>query len=169
MDPATQGQVFKPAKSNLYLGIFIGVLLTPVFGLGLIIILASLLYYFNTKVVATDTSIILHKGWLIKSVTEIPYTKINNVSVTKGARATHGSLVISTGNDSSKMLLGSFEGVQELHRIIQSHLAGHTKAASPESEQTESYLEELERLAMLKERGHLTEAEYAAEKRRLLR
>jgi uncharacterized membrane protein YdbT with pleckstrin-like domain len=67
---------FRLSKVSLISGIIVGVLFTPLFGIGLIVILVSVLNYMSTKVIVSSQSVTLQKGLFNKSSTEIPLHRV---------------------------------------------------------------------------------------------
>lgn len=139
---------------------------------GLFIMLAAWLKYKYEFVTLDEHSITVHKGWLTKQTTEIPYSKINSVSLT-GGRGRVGNIAISTSNDISKLQLVSIENAKELKESLQQRIG--ERGVKPPSQpsvaikpSTDSRVERLERLAKLKAQGIVTTQEFQAEKKRIL-
>jgi membrane protein YdbS with pleckstrin-like domain len=166
--------VYRQAKVALIFLLIIGICLTPLFGIGLIIIIAALVSYMQTQIVVGPDYISVRKGWITKSDIDIPYAKVNSISVQRSWGFSFGTVLISTGNDVSQITLSYMENVNELKAQVQKRISlhhgrpdvqpqGHS-APQPEA----SSLDKLERLAKLKSAGAITSEEYDIEKRKII-
>ena len=72
--------VLKHAKNWLLLRILIGILLTPVLGLGIILIVWAILRYTTESFTLQENSILIKRGVITRNVNEIPCSKINNIN-----------------------------------------------------------------------------------------
>lgn len=166
-------QQFRLKKPN-WIAYLVGAIILAVTFVGPIFVLVGFLVnwsrYKRTLITVKAHSIELMR---LGTVTEMPFTKINSVSMARVGKNTYGNFVISLGNDISGLTLVNVENVEALKNLVQDRIgAGHSPApassAAPNATASSSHIDELERLAQLKAKGVLTEREYAAEKKRIL-
>jgi uncharacterized membrane protein YdbT with pleckstrin-like domain len=141
--------------------------------LWVILSVKSLLAWYFTNYVLTTERIIVRTGMVSRSGTEIPLENINNVlfsqRVTERLLGYGDVLVESAGSQGQSRLenIPDPEAFQsEIYRareLRSLHLKGGTGGG-----RARDVVEQLEALADLRERGHLTDAEFAAKKRTLL-
>jgi uncharacterized membrane protein YdbT with pleckstrin-like domain len=140
--------------------------------IGIFIFIAVYLKYKNMRVVLGKHSVMLTTGVLTKSTTEIPYPKINSVSLTQRRGRNYGTVIISTGNDLTGLRLDMIQHADILSEGLQARIGqGASSQAVTQSiaqGHTPTRVEALEKLAALKAKGVITAAEFQAEKHRIL-
>ena len=100
--------------------LIIDVLLMAVL-IGFVTAIKHLLEYFKVQIELTDKTVILKMGILTSNVTEVPYSKINSISVRKGIVGSmlgYGDIVILTGNDVSGIVFKGIENPDQLKMAI---------------------------------------------------
>lgn len=83
-----------------------------------------ILEYFNTQIQLTTKTVILKKGIFTSNVTEVPYSKVNSISVRKGVLGSmfgYGDLVILTGNDVAGIVFKGIENPDQIKMAINNH------------------------------------------------
>jgi len=158
---------FRQAKIALIITLILGTILIPFFFLGIFIIIGALISYKHTVIVVNPNYVSVKKGMLTKSHVDIPYTKINSISIERTWGRSYGKVLISTGNDTSKLILANIENVGQLKDEVQKRIDVQLRptAAAPAGR---SRVDDLERLANLKKSGAITAQEYLAEKQKIL-
>jgi uncharacterized membrane protein YdbT with pleckstrin-like domain len=79
----------------------------------------------SIEVELTPTSIIYRSGILTKKVNEIPYSKVNSVSVKQSLHERalgYGDVVVLTGNDVNGIVLENIDNPSELRDAIMSKI-----------------------------------------------
>jgi len=102
-------------RLGLVVGIVIGIITAPLYGLGVIIILASIFYFGWYLKIAniyafTNKRILIYQGWLSTHLTSVDYNKITDIKVKEPLfdkiLAGDGSLIINTaGSDLPEITL----------------------------------------------------------------
>ena len=139
--------------------------------LWLLLAARSILAWWFTNYVLTTERIIVRSGMIARSGTEIPLENINNVlfrqRVTERLLGYGDVLIESAGQTGQSRLVDipdpeAFQSEVYRARELRSlHFSGGTGRAR-------DVVGQLEALADLRERGHLTDEEFAAKKRKLL-
>jgi uncharacterized membrane protein YdbT with pleckstrin-like domain len=144
----------------------------------------AFLAWATSHFVVTTDRVIHRSGWLAKRSMEMPLERINDVTFTQtvlerlvGA----GSLRIQSGSEYGQNHFRDIRNPEDVQKLIyemsESNEARMRGGAAPEVGQARtetitaeeaSPLDEIERLARLKERGLLSEEEFETQKRRLL-
>jgi uncharacterized membrane protein YdbT with pleckstrin-like domain len=144
----------------------------------------AFLAWVTSHFVVTTDRVIHRSGWLAKRSMEMPLERINDVTFTQtvverlvGA----GSLRIQSGSEYGQNHFRDIRNPEDVQKLIyemsESNEARMRGGATPEAGQARtetiateeaSPLDEIERLARLKERGLLSEEEFETQKRRLL-
>ncbi len=139
--------------------VFIGWILLPI----------HILDYLRRTLTITKNGLILKKGILTMHITEMPYSKINSVSVRRGLLGNifgYGDIIILAGNDTGGIPFKGVEDPEGLKANILHYIHGGKSAESTPT-QNSSYAE-LEKLADLKEKGIITQQEFDQKKKQLL-
>lgn len=108
---------YKHSLNRLYALLVIDFVLIFAMGLGIVLMLYHLIEYFKEYLTINDKSVILNKGLIITHEIEVPFNKINSVSVRKGILGGilgYGNIVIFTGNDSSGIVFSAVDNPQEI-------------------------------------------------------
>lgn len=115
----------------------------------------------------------MHKGWLNVTDKQVPYEKVNTVESQQtifDRLFGCGSLQIFTGNDIQGILFAGIDQPMKLKRIIEQRIG--TASRTPQNGangETLSAADEIAKYADLKERGVISQVEFDAKKRQLLK
>jgi Bacterial PH domain/Short C-terminal domain len=136
--------------------------------------------------VVTSDRVIHREGWIAKRSMEIPLEAINDVRFHQGVferMIGAGDLIISSASEFGRQVFGDIRNPEEVQKTIyhQGELnkermfrggrSAETPAGTPPPASTPaaaSTTGELERLAELRDRGVLTEAEFQNQKKKVL-
>jgi len=132
------------------------------------------LKWWTTNFVITSNRLIFRQGVVAKSGIEIPLERVNNVNFHQSVFERvlgAGDLLIESGGEDGQQRFTDIRRPSQVQNLIhaqmESHLqrrAGYAAAATPTGDVTE----QLERLEGMLQRGTLTQAEFDAQKARLL-
>lgn len=135
----------------------------------------AVLDYWFTNYVLTTERIIVRSGMIARNGTEIPLENINNVlfsqSVIERLLGYGDVLLESAGSQGQSRLedIPDPESFQsQVYRVREARSFAFRHGPGSSSEAPGDLVSQLERLADLRERGHLSDDEFEAEKRRLL-
>jgi hypothetical protein len=130
------------------------------------------LKWITTHFVITSQRLIFRQGLIAKTGIEIPLERVNNVNFSQGIVERllgAGDLLIESGGEDGQQRFTDIRRPEEVQNLIHDQMervamrrAGHVAAP------TANVAEQLERLEGLLHRGTITQAEFDAEKRRLL-
>jgi uncharacterized membrane protein YdbT with pleckstrin-like domain len=130
------------------------------------------LKWITTHFVITSQRLIFRQGLIAKTGIEIPLERVNNVNFSQGIVERllgAGDLLIESGGEDGQQRFTDIRRPEEVQNLIHDQMervamrrAGHLAAP------TANVAEQLERLEGLLHRGTITQAEFDAEKRRLL-
>ncbi len=134
----------------------------PLWFLGLIIIFRSIIKYSRNKIILEQNSVKFLSGALFRKETDIPYARINSVTLSE----LFGVLHVSTSDNSIKE---SYAGMQHANNLRDElneriRLTGKQSNINPAND-----VDTLERLAHLRDTGALTNEEFDLEKQKLLK
>jgi uncharacterized membrane protein YdbT with pleckstrin-like domain len=118
-------KVYRKAKFGLYMTIGLDLFLCMFF-VGFIFIPLHLLQYKNNFIILTGRGVSLRKGAVFTHTVEIPFSKINSVSVKKGFWGSifgFGDIVITTGNDISGEVFKRIENPDQLKTEIMGNVS----------------------------------------------
>ena len=133
--------------------------------------------------VVTSDRVIHREGWIAKRSMEIPLEAINDVRFHQGVLERiigAGDLIISSASEYGRQVFGDIREPEDVQKTIyhqgelnkQRMYHGRPAAPAPEdagsSPASASTTGELERLAELRDRGVLTEAEFQTQKKKIL-
>jgi membrane protein YdbS with pleckstrin-like domain len=79
------------------------------------------------SVSVTDTGVLYKSGALTRKQRLIPFNKINSVDSKiglMGRKWDYGTVLISTGNDVEKIVIGSIDRPHILQQLVESHIRG---------------------------------------------
>lgn len=146
------------------------------FGLFLMVVwpLRRLVGWVTSEYLITTERVIHRMGWLTRRQIEIPVMGVADViySQTLPQRlAGVGDVVIESAGGMGFTRLAHIENADDVHRVLYELLeSSRRRGASPNSDHPVpvSALDDLERLAALKDRGALSEDEFDRHKRKLL-
>lgn len=112
--------IYRQSMSFLVSKLLIDGLLMMVL-IGFITAIKHILEYYRVQIELTDKTVILKMGILTTNVTEVPYSKINSISVRKGIVGSmlgYGDIVILTGNDVSGIVFKGIENPDQLKAAL---------------------------------------------------
>ena len=96
------------------------------FLIGIPFLIGSLLIYSRHKITLGERTVTLSRGVLTATVTDVPYSKINSVGVSRGLLGMAlgcGTVTISTGNDVAGIVFRNIERPEELKRALQARMS----------------------------------------------
>lgn len=122
-------------------------------------------------VVLTDIRLIFYRKSLIGTVTleEFPISKISSSSYRKGIM--QASFLVNTSHNNAEFECFEKITTEELNRLLQERIHGTVQKSSAPSQGTHTNIDvvaQLEKLFELKQKGALTDEEYAQQKNKLL-
>jgi uncharacterized membrane protein YdbT with pleckstrin-like domain len=130
------------------------------------------LKWISTHFVITSQRLIFRQGLIAKSGIEIPLERVNNVNFSQGIIERllgAGDLLIESGGEDGQQRFTDIRRPEEVQNLIHDQMervamrrAGHVSTPAV------NVAEQLERLEGLLHRGTITQAEFDAEKRRIL-
>jgi uncharacterized membrane protein YdbT with pleckstrin-like domain len=133
--------------------------------------------------VVTSDRVIHREGWVAKRSMEIPLEAINDVRFHQGVLERMigaGDLIISSASEFGRQVFGDIRDPEDVQktiyeqgelnkeRMFQGRSTAPPSAPAPSPPASASTTGELERLAELRDRGVLTEAEFQTQKKRIL-
>jgi uncharacterized membrane protein YdbT with pleckstrin-like domain len=147
-------------------------------GIGLFVAfpLRALLNWLAAHFVVTSDRVIHRSGWIAKQSMEISLERVNDVRFNQtvlervvGA----GDLRIESGGEFGQNHFRDIRDPERVQKLIyemaeENERRMRSAPATPDLEGGEDPLDQLEQLARLKEKGHITPDEYEIQKRRLL-
>ncbi|MFB6097111.1 MAG: PH domain-containing protein [Haloferacaceae archaeon] len=111
-----------PARVSMVPGIVWGVVLLPLFGLGLLVLLGSVLRVRNTDYVVTNQSLYVKKGILSTTIESVGLDKIQNTEYRQsflGKQFGYGSIDVSTaGSGGTDLSFGAIEDARSVRETI---------------------------------------------------
>jgi uncharacterized membrane protein YdbT with pleckstrin-like domain len=135
---------------------------------GALWLLTHFLKWVTTNVVVTSDRLIFRSGTFAKSGIEIPIDRVMNVNFKQSVwerMIGSGDLLIESGGEGGQERFSNVRRPESLQKLImgrtRDHLSGPVAAATDAATQ-------LEKLAGLLERGHISRAEFDAQKAKLL-
>jgi uncharacterized membrane protein YdbT with pleckstrin-like domain len=157
-------------------------------GIGAVLLLAfsirPFLAWITSHFVVTSDRVIHRSGWLAKRSMEMPLERINDVRFEQSVLERlvgAGDLVIESGGEYGQNLFSDIRSPEDVQKLVyekaeenEHRMPGRPSPTRPSESTTEtitterSPLDEIERLAALKERGLISDEEFETQKRRLL-
>ncbi|MTV27150.1 PH domain-containing protein [Nitriliruptoraceae bacterium ZYF776] len=135
----------------------------------------SLLDYWFTNYVLTTERIIVRTGMIARSGTEIPLENINNVLFNQTVLERllgFGDVLLESAGAQGQSRLEDIPDPElfqsQVYRVREARSLAMRHGPGPADHAAGDVVSQLERLADLRERGHLSEEEFEAKKRRLL-
>lgn len=126
----------------------------------------------STNFVITSDRVIFRHGIFAKSGIEIPLERVNSVHFNQSVferMIGAGDLLIESGAQGGQQRFTDIKNPDKIQNIIHSQMElNESRMRSGPVGPTTSVAEEIERLEGLRDRGSLTDEEFAAEKARLL-
>lgn len=113
---SSQTKVFRMSKI-LFLG---DLLLMPIL-LGFYWFLKHLISYFTQVIIAKEQSLELRQGLLNVNIIEIPYSKLNAITIQQswlGRLFNFGTVSLNTGGDEAEIVFPNIASPKELQQII---------------------------------------------------
>jgi uncharacterized membrane protein YdbT with pleckstrin-like domain len=99
---------------------FIGLLLLPLFGLGLILWVMAYIRFTSTELAVTDRRVVLKRGWIGRDVTEVALSRIESTFVHQtpmGRILDYGDIRVA-GTGHTDMRLGGVAAPLEFRQAI---------------------------------------------------
>jgi len=161
---------YRISKAYLITELILCAILIPLFGIGLILMIAALIQYRVKSLTVEDSKVVLKDGFLTVRTTEIPYAKINGVQLEQSLDAKwmdYGTIIIVVGNDVAGIKFSQVERPHQLKNALDAKRVDTGSPARPNNA-APSLADELEKLASLKDKGIITTEEFAAQKQRIL-
>lgn len=135
----------------------------------------AVLDYWFTNYVLTTERIIVRSGMVARNGTEIPLEHIHNVLFSQSILERllgYGDVLLESAGSQGQSRLRDIPDPEQfqsqVYRVREARSLALRHGPGPPGHADGDVVSQLERLAILRERGHLDEAEFAAEKRRLL-
>ena len=148
-----------------------------VVGLGVVLFLAyavrAFLAWVTSHFVVTSDRLIHRSGWLAKQSMEIPLERVNDVSFHQTVferMVGAGDLVIESGGEYGQNFFRDIRKPEEVQKTIyeMSEENQNRMMSQGAEREEESTLDQIDRLAAMREKGTISEEEYETQKRRLL-
>jgi uncharacterized membrane protein YdbT with pleckstrin-like domain len=139
--------------------------------LWLVLSAKALLDWVFTNYVLTSERIIVRKGMIARSGTEIPLENINNVLFSQRVLERllgYGDVIVESAGSMGQSVLDNIPDPEAFQSEVYATRELRSLQLKGGTVQTRDVVEQLEALADLRERGHLTDEEFAAKKRQLL-
>ena len=110
--------------------ILLGITQDPIAGIGLVLIFfatgVSILTFISRKIILNNNGVEIHDGILSFRSHQIPYEKINSVTVYKnivGKYFNFGDILITTGNDTGSLIFHAMDKPEHLKEILDQRLS----------------------------------------------
>lgn len=131
--------------------------------------------YWFTNYVLTTERIIVRSGMLARNGTEIPLEHVHNVLFSQRIVERllgYGDVLLESAGSQGQSRLRDIPDPEhfqsQVYRVREARSLALRHGPGPSTQADGDVVSQLERLADLRERGHLSEDEFAVEKRRLL-
>jgi membrane protein YdbS with pleckstrin-like domain len=135
----------------------------------------AVLAYWFTNYVLTTERIIVRSGMIARNGTEIPLENVNNVLFSQSVLERvlgYGDVLLESAGSQGQSRLSDIpdpEAFQsQVYRVREARSFAFRHGPGPADQAPGDVVSRLERLADLRERGHLSDEEFEVEKRRLL-
>lgn len=139
------------------------------FGLWLLLSARRLFNWWFTGYILTTERIIVRRGWIARSGTEIPLESINNVLFSQRVIERllgYGDILIESAGQQGQSRIEDIPRPEAFQAEV--YAAREMRSLHFSGSAARDVVAQLESLASLRERGHITVAEFEAKKRRLL-
>jgi membrane protein YdbS with pleckstrin-like domain len=135
--------------------------------------LRTLIRWATSHFVVTNERMIHRQGLIAKNSMEIPLDRVQNVRFHQGIferMIGAGDIIIESAGERGDNSFSDIRHPESVQKVIYEHAEAHTMRmqGGVRQEASPSMTQELQRLADLRDRGAITEAEYQAQKARLL-
>jgi uncharacterized membrane protein YdbT with pleckstrin-like domain len=151
---------------TITLWVALGLLLLAVLAL-----VARYLKWVTTNFVITTDRLIFREGVFAKTGIEIPLERVNNVSLRQtflGRLVKTGSLLIESGGEDGQQRFSHIREPERIQNVIHAQIEANGRAMVAPAMGTPDVAGQLEKLEGLLQRGTLTQAEFDAQKAKLL-
>ncbi|MEX1165189.1 MAG: PH domain-containing protein [Nitriliruptor sp.] len=135
----------------------------------------AVLNYWFTNYVLTTERIIVRRGMIARSGTEIPLENINNVLFSQSVVERllgYGDVLLESAGTQGQSRLADIPDPEhfqsQVYRVREARSLAMRHGPGPAGEAAGDVVSQLERLADLRERGHLSDEEFETKKRHLL-
>jgi membrane protein YdbS with pleckstrin-like domain len=156
-----------------------GVLRWIVLGVAIVVFVAYPLRRFiqwaTSHFVVTNERLIHRSGLVSKRSMEVPLNRINDVRFTQGVLERligAGDLIVESAGERGQEVFDVVRHPEEIQKVIyeraEAYQGRFTGGGGPAGPPVPSVAEELQRMADLRDRGAITDAEFQAQKARLL-
>jgi len=154
-----------------------GILRWIVLGVALVLFLIYPLRRFiqwaTSHFVVTNERLIHRSGLIAKRSMEVPLNRINDVRFTQGVLERMigaGDLIVESAGERGQEVFDDIRHPEEIQKVIYERAEAYQGrfAGAPAAPAAPSVSEELQRLADLRDRGVISDAEFRAQKARLL-
>jgi uncharacterized membrane protein YdbT with pleckstrin-like domain len=139
--------------------------------LWLVLSAKAILNWVFTNYVLTSERIIVRRGMIARSGTEIPLENINNVLFNQRVLERmlgYGDVIVESAGSMGQSVLDNIPDPEAFQSEVYATRELRSLQLKGGTKQTRDVVEQLEALADLRERGHLTDEEFTAKKRQLL-
>jgi uncharacterized membrane protein YdbT with pleckstrin-like domain len=139
-----------------------------VLAIGVAWVLLRLLKWVTTNVVVTSDRLVFRSGTFAKSGMEIPIDRVMNVNFKQTfweRLIGSGDLLIESGGEDGQETFSNVRRPEALQKLIMGRTRSHITSATPAANDAAT---QLEKLAGLLEKGHVSQAEFDAQKAKLL-
>jgi uncharacterized membrane protein YdbT with pleckstrin-like domain len=146
----------------------LGFLSLAVLAIGVAWVLLRLLKWVTTNVVVTSDRLVFRSGTFAKSGMEIPIDRVMNVNFKQTfweRLIGSGDLLIESGGEDGQETFSNIRRPERIQKLIMGRTRSHINSAAPASNDAAT---QLEKLAGLLEKGHISQAEFDAQKAKLL-
>jgi len=153
---------------------FLGLTAIAALAVSAVWLLGRYLKWISTHFVITSQRLIFRQGIIAKQGIEIPLERVNNVNFSQGVLERMlgaGDLLIESGGEDGQQRFTDIRHPDQVQNLIHAQMEGVAKRRAGYSgghSAGPSVAEQLERLEGLLHRGTISQAEFDAEKRRLL-
>lgn len=118
-------QAYKQSIAYLSIKLLVDILLMTVL-IGFFTFIKHLYDYICTSITLTGNGVILKRGLVTSNVTEIPYTKINSITIKQGILGqflNYGDVIILAGNDLVGIPFKGISSPEEIKRQIYQYIS----------------------------------------------
>jgi uncharacterized membrane protein YdbT with pleckstrin-like domain len=147
----------------------LGVVSLVVLAVGVVWVLLRLLKWLTTNIVVTSDRLVFRSGTFAKSGMEIPIDRVMNVNFKQTfweRLIGSGDLLIESGGEDGLQTFSNIRRPETLQKLIMGRTRSHIGNAAPAAPTDAAT--QLEKLAGLLEKGHISQAEFDAQKAKLL-
>jgi len=134
-------------------------------------VLVQLIKWRTTYFVVTSHRLIYRQGVVSRDGVEIPLERVNNVNFSQSIVERMlgvGDLLIESGGNDGQETFTDIAQPENVQNIIHSTIQSRQEGRSGATQGNMSIAGEIERLEALRDRGTITDEEFAEQKRRLL-